>query len=84
MVQIPGKYQHVSNSPEYEGYIKALGGPDDVVKAMVASKPIVTITESGGTWTMVVSNEGKDASSTFKLGETFTETLPNGVSLKVN
>lgn len=83
MVQIVGKYQHVSNSPTYEGLLRSSGAPEDLVKALVASRPTVTITENAGQWTMLVSSNGKDSSSTFKLGEVFEETLPIGATMKV-
>ncbi|XP_046745019.1 fatty acid-binding protein, adipocyte-like [Diprion similis] len=83
MVQIVGKYQHVSNSPEFEDYLKSFGGGDDPrLQTILKSSPTITISEAGGQWTVAVTNEGKDSTSTFKLGEPYDEVLPMGATLK--
>ncbi|XP_046745020.1 fatty acid-binding protein, adipocyte-like [Diprion similis] len=82
MVQFVGKYQHVSSSPEFLAYLKAVGGDDARLELLAKSNPLITISEAGGKWTVTVTNEGKGSSSTFKLGEPYDEVLPMGATLK--
>lgn len=83
MAQIVGKYQHVSNSPEFEDYLRATGSPEELVKHVLSTSPVITISEAGDKWTVSVLNAGKESSTTFKLGEPYDETMPQGITLKV-
>lgn len=89
MVQIVGKYEHERNE-NFQEYLQAVGA-SSVKSAEAAaaaenfakSKPVLEVQESGDTWTILVENEGKSATTSFKLGETYDETMPHGVVLKV-
>ena len=74
MVQIVGKYQHVSNE-NFEEFLKASGHPD-MAGPILQSKPVVEITNNGDQWNIVVMSDNKTSTSSFKLNEPFEEKLP--------
>ena len=84
MVQIVGKYEHEKNEG-FEEYLKTVGGADQVKTSglFAQSKPTLQIQQTGDEWVITVTNEGKNAASTFKLGVPYDETMPNGVVMKV-
>ncbi|XP_012256364.1 fatty acid-binding protein 12-like [Athalia rosae] len=82
MAQITGKYEHVSDSPEFAEYVKQLGAPEPIATGLLKSKPTVTISEAGGVWTINTKNDGKESNSTFKLGELYDEPTTSGVVFK--
>merc|ERR1712098_228170 len=72
MAPITGTYTQVS-SEKYEEFLKALGVGFILRKAALASTPVMTISEEGGTWTTVKSIELK-----FRIGEEFEEDTTDG------
>lgn len=84
MVKIAGKYEHES-SEGLEEYLKTVGGPSqaEAAKAFAHSKPTLEVVENGDQWVLTVANEGKTATTTFKLGVPYDETMPHGAVLKV-
>lgn len=82
MVQVDGKFQFVT-SENFEEYLKALGQLE-VAGNFALSQPIVEIQSNGDQYTITVDSNGKIATSTFKLGEFYDESLPSyGATLKV-
>merc|ERR1712133_253884 len=77
MVQITGNYTQISNEG-YEDFLKALGVSFLLRKAAMASTPVMTITESGGNWTMVTKTSMKSIELKFRLGEEFEEDTTDG------
>nr|XP_003702513.1 PREDICTED: fatty acid-binding protein 12-like [Megachile rotundata] len=75
MVQIVGKYQHVSNE-NFEEFLKSSGHPE-LAGPLLMSKPIVEITNNGDQWTIVITSDNKSSTSIFKLNEPFEEKLPS-------
>lgn len=84
MVQVVGKYEHVK-SEGFEEYLKTVGGAAqaEAAKAFASSKPTFEVVEKGDEFVITVTNEGKTASTTFKLGVPYDETMPHGAVLKV-
>merc|ERR1712234_17807 len=77
MVQITGNYTQTSNEG-YEDFLKALGVSFLLRKAAMASTPVMTITETGGNWTMVTETSMKSVELKFRLGEEFEEDTTDG------
>merc|ERR1712114_25383 len=77
MVQITGSYTQTS-CENYEEFLKALGVGFMLRKAAMASTPVMTITESGGQWTMTTKTTMKSIELKFRLGEEFDETTTDG------
>lgn len=75
MVQIVGKYQHVSNE-NFEEFLKSSGHPE-LAGPLLQSKPVVEITNNGDQWNIIVTSDNKSSTSTFKLNEPFEEKLPS-------
>ncbi|EFN85977.1 fatty acid-binding protein 12 [Harpegnathos saltator] len=73
MVQIVGKYQHVSDE-NFDNYIKSLGN-NDLIDTFLQSSPVVEVQQDGDQWTVSVTDKGKSGSATFKLGETYEEQM---------
>lgn len=75
MAELGVTYKHVSWSPETEDYLKTLGGSDELVKKVLASKPSITYLDAGdGKVRLVSKGEGREKSVTFKFGETYEDT----------
>merc|ERR1712243_163921 len=77
MVQITGNYTQISNEG-YEDFLKALGVSFLLRKAAMSSTPVMTITETGGNWTMVTKTTVKSIELKFRLGEEFEEDTTDG------
>merc|ERR1712083_1286014 len=77
MVQMTGTYTRVSEGG-YENFLKELNVGFMLRKAAMASTPVMTITESGGNWTMVTKTTMKSVELKFRLGEEFDETTTDG------
>merc|ERR1712080_649816 len=74
---ITGNYTQVSNEG-YEDFLKDLGVSSLLRKAAMAPTPVMTITESGGNWTMVTKTSMKSIELKFRLGEEFEEDTTDG------
>merc|ERR1712117_332154 len=81
MVQITGTYTRASEE-NYEELLKALNVGFMLRKAAMASTPVMTITESGGNWTMSTKTTMKSIELKFKLGEEFEEETTDGRKCK--
>ncbi|KOC64582.1 Fatty acid-binding protein, liver [Habropoda laboriosa] len=75
MVQIVGKYQHVSNE-NFEEFMKALGHPELVIP-FLQSKAVVEVQRNADQWTITVTSDGKSSAATFKVNEPYEEKLPS-------
>ncbi|XP_031843600.1 FABP-like protein [Nomia melanderi] len=75
MVQIVGRYQYVSNE-NFDEFVKALG-QQELAAPLLASKPIIEITQNGDQWTVVVTSDERSSTTTFKLNEPYEEKLPS-------
>ncbi|XP_076625153.1 FABP-like protein [Colletes latitarsis] len=75
MVQIVGRYEYVSNE-NFDAFVNALGQKEYAAQLMT-SKPIIEISQNGDEWTVVITSDGKSASTTYKLNETYEEKLPS-------
>ncbi|CAK9829774.1 Fatty acid-binding protein [Anthophora retusa] len=75
MVQIVGKYQHVSNE-NFEEFMKTLGHAE-LVTPLLQSKAVVEIQKNGEQWTINVTSNGKTSTATFKVNEPYEEKLPS-------
>lgn len=75
MVQTVRRYQYVSNE-NFEAFVNALGQKEFAAPFMT-SKPIIEISQNDDEWTVVVNSEGRVSSTTFKLNETYEESLPS-------
>ncbi|XP_020282148.1 fatty acid-binding protein, liver-like [Pseudomyrmex gracilis] len=78
MVQIAGKYQHVSNN-NYEEYIKSLGQQDRASEALKSS-PLVEIqklNDNPEQWKVTVTVSGKTFATTFLFNQPYDEVLPS-------
>merc|ERR1712080_412983 len=71
------KLPQVSNEG-YEDFLKDLGVSFLLRKAAMASTPVMTITESGGNWTMVTKTSMKSIELKFRPGEEFEEDTTDG------
>ena len=65
MVQMTGSYTRVSEEG-YEDVLKALNVGFMLRKAALASTPTMTITEAGGSWTLVTKTTMKSMELKFK------------------
>ena len=65
MVQMTGSYTRVSEEG-YEDVLKALNVGFMLRKAALASTPTMTITEAGGSWTMITKTTMKSMELKFK------------------
>lgn len=85
MVQIVGKYEH-ERSENLENYLKSVVGDEHADKAatFVNSKPVLEVQKNGDDYTIIVTNEGKSTTTNFQLGVPYDETMPHGVTMKVN
>merc|ERR1711899_274075 len=81
MVQMTGSYTRVSEEG-YEDVLKALNVGFMLRKAALASTPTMTITEAGGSWTLVTKTTMKSMELKFKLGEEFDEETTDGRKCK--
>jgi len=72
-----GKYERLS-ADNYEELLKELQVNFLLRKAATASSPVVEISEENGTWTIKSATTLKTVSLSFKLGEKFEETTPDG------
>lgn len=84
MVQIAGKYQHVSNN-NYEEFIKSLGQQDRASDA-VKSSPLLEIqklNDNPEQWKVTVTVSGKTLITTFFLNQLYDEVLPSLPDLTV-
>ena len=62
----------------YEEFLKVLNVGFMLRKAAMASTPVMTISESGGDWTMTTKTTMKSIELKFRLGEPFDETTTDG------
>lgn len=81
MVQMTGQYTRTSEE-NYENVLKELNVGFMLRKAAMASTPVMTITESGGQWTMTTKTTMKSIELKFRLGEEFDETTTDGRTVK--
>ncbi|XP_012277791.1 fatty acid-binding protein [Orussus abietinus] len=83
MAPIEGKYQYERNE-NFEEFLMSIVGSEQIndVKTFVKSKPVIEVRGSGDEWTIDVVNDGKPFTSTFKLGEPYTESMLYGAKLK--
>jgi len=77
MVQMTGTFTRVSEEG-YEDFLKVLNVGFMLRKAAMASTPVMTITESGGDWTMTTKTTMKSIELKFRLGVPFEETTTDG------
>ncbi|CAK9820418.1 Fatty acid-binding protein [Anthophora plagiata] len=75
MVQIVGKYQHVSNE-NLEEFVKTLGHAE-LAAPLLQSKAVVEIQKNGEQWTITVTSNGKTSTATFRVNEPYEEKLPS-------
>merc|ERR1711910_91229 len=80
MVQMTGTFTRVSEEG-YEDFLKVLNVGFMLRKAAMASTPVMTISESGGDWTMTTKTTMKSIELKFRLGEPFDETTTDGRSV---
>jgi len=81
MAPITGTYTQTSRE-NYEEMLKALGVGMLLRKAAMASNPVMTISENGGTYTIVTKTTAKTTEVKFRLGEEFDETSADGRTCK--
>ncbi|KAK0174917.1 hypothetical protein PV327_010625 [Microctonus hyperodae] len=83
MVQIVGKYEHVS-SEGLEEYLRTAGGIENAEAAKIFSrgKPSLEVSQVGDQWTITVTNEGKTSVTKFHLGTPYDEAMPHGIVFK--
>merc|ERR1711936_196546 len=77
MVQMTGTFTRVSEEG-YDEFLKVLNVGFMLRKAAMASTPVMTISESGGDWTMTTKTTMKSIELKFRLGEPFDETTTDG------
>merc|ERR1712165_394000 len=81
MAPITGTYTQTSRE-NYEEMLKALGVGMLLRKAAMASNPVMTISENGGTYTIATKTTAKTTEVKFRLGEEFDETSADGRTCK--
>merc|ERR1712045_1087661 len=81
MAPITGTYTQTSRE-NYEEMLKALGVGMLLRKAAMASNPVMTISENGGTYIIVTKTTAKTTEVKFRLGEEFDETSADGRTCK--
>eukprot|EP00092_Neocalanus_flemingeri_P003801 GFUD01004094.1.p1 GENE.GFUD01004094.1~~GFUD01004094.1.p1 ORF type:complete len:135 (-),score=49.52 GFUD01004094.1:94-498(-) len=81
MVQMTGNYTQQSKD-NYEEFLKALNVGFILRKAAMASTPVMTISETGGNWTMITKTTVKSIELNFRLGEEFEEDTTDGRKCK--
>merc|ERR1712203_930772 len=81
MAPITGTYTKTSRE-NYEEMLKALGVGMLLRKAAMAPNPVMTISENGGTYTIVTKTTAKTTEVKFRLGEEFDETSADGRTCK--
>merc|ERR1712116_63615 len=81
MAPITGTYTQTSRE-NYEEMLKSLGVGMLLRKAAMASNPVMTISENGGTYTIVTKTTAKTTEVKFRLGEEFDETSADGRTCK--
>merc|ERR1711971_1194400 len=74
---ITGSYTQTSNEG-YEDFLKKLNVGFILRNAAMASTPVMTIAEEGGSWTMITKTTVKSIELRFRLGEEFEETTTDG------
>jgi len=72
-----GKFTR-TEAVQYEEFLKALEVNFLLRKAATVSTPTMEVTEADGTWTITTATTLKTMTLTFKLGEDFAETTPDG------
>merc|ERR1712226_896413 len=77
MVQMTGTFTRISEEG-YENFLKELNVGFMLRKAAMASTPVMTISGSGGNWTMITKTTMKSVELKFRLGEEFEETTTDG------
>jgi len=78
---ICGTYER-ETADNYDDFLKALDVGWMLRKAATASTPVMTVTESDGTWTFKTSTVLKSMELKFKIDEEFEETTPDGREVK--
>jgi hypothetical protein len=72
-----GKFER-TNAENYDEFLKALDVNFLLRKAATASTPTMEVTEADGQWTIKTSTIMKSMELSFKVGEQFSETTPDG------
>ncbi|XP_014675677.1 PREDICTED: fatty acid-binding protein, heart-like [Priapulus caudatus] len=81
MASFCGKFELVS-SENFEELCKVLGVPEELAKAGVAAKTSQEISMDGDDITVKLINDVRTTANTFRLGEEFDETTPDGRLVK--
>jgi len=81
MAPITGTYTQKSRE-NYEEMLKAIGVGMLLRKAAMASSPVMTISETGGNWTVLTKTTAKTTEVKFRMGEEFDETSADGRTCK--
>merc|ERR1711970_396739 len=81
MAPITGTYTQKSRD-NYEEMLKAIGVGMLLRKAAMASSPVMTISETGGNWTVLTKTTAKTTEVKFRMGEEFDEVSADGRTCK--
>ncbi|KAL2731069.1 putative fatty acid-binding protein [Vespula squamosa] len=77
-----GKKYKLSNSENFEEFMKALGVSLVMRKMGANVNPVVELTENDGTYILKTTSPFKNSEIKFKLGEEFEEETPDGRKVK--